>query len=165
MSSGEAYSEAFGADVVLEDLRASTLNQVMDAALDALAEARAIPMGGLPALRKALRAREAAGATAVGNGVAMPHARVVAVRRLVLAVIRVKTPGLPPAPDGIPIRIVFCFLSPLSAGGHDHLILLQRISRAAQNTDWIHGALSAEGPGAFSRHLKTGGGRRPSSGG
>ena len=157
-------SEAFGADVILADLPASTLYQVMDAAVAALAEARAVPVGGVPILRKALRAREAAGATAVGNGVAMPHARVAVVRRLVLAVIRVKAPGLPPAPDGKRIRIVFCFLSPLGAGGHDHLVLLQRISRAAQDPLWVEGALSAQGPGAFARHLKTGGGRRPDPG-
>ena len=157
MSSGEA----FGADVVLTDLEAKTLDQVMDAALGALSEARAIGAGGVPLLRKALRAREEAGATAVGNGVAMPHARVASVKRLVLAVIRVASPGLPEGPDGKRVRIVFCFLSPLAAGGHDHLVLLQRISRAAQDPAWVQGALEAQGPGGFAHHLKTGGGRRP----
>ena len=160
MSNGEA----FGADAVLTDLTASTLDQVMDAAVDALGEARAIPVGVVPLLRKALRAREAAGATAVGNGVAMPHARVAVVKRLVLAVIRVAAPGLPEGPDGKRVRIVFCFLSPLGAGGHDHLVLLQRISRAAQDPAWVQGALEAKGSAGFAHHLKTGGGRRPGPG-
>ena len=151
--------EAFGADAILTDLPARNLHQVMDGALDALAEARAIPPGGIAVLRKALRVREAAGATAVGNGVAMPHARVAAIRRLVLAVIRVKSPGLPAAPDGMPVRIVFCFLSPLNAGGHDHLVLLQRIARASQDPLWVKGALEAVGPAGFAHHLKTGGRR------
>ena len=89
----------------------------------------------------------------------MPHARVASIRRLVLAVIRVKAPGLPPAPDGKPVRIVFCFLSPLNAGGHDHLVLLQRIARASQDPLWVKGALEATGPGGFAHHLKTGGHR------
>ena len=159
MSSGEA----FGADAVLTDLAVKTLDQAMDAALDALGEARAISVGAVPLLRKALRAREAAGATAVGNGVAMPHARVAVVKRLVLAVIRVLPPGLPEGPDGKRVSIVFCFLSPLAAGGHDHLVLLQRIAKAARDPLWVQGALEAEDPGGFAHHLKTGG-RRPEPG-
>ncbi|GEM_PF-6305310 len=156
--------EAFGADVVLTDLEASGLDQAMDAALSALDQAHAIPTDAVPVLRKALRAREAAGATAVGNGVAMPHARVAEVHRLVLAVIRLQSPGLPAGPDGKRVRIIFCFLSPLGAGGHDHLILLQRIARAARDEAWVKGALEASGPGGFARHLKTGGGRPPGHG-
>lgn len=156
-----ASEDAFGADAVLADLEAATLDAVIQAMLKELEERSAVRAGDLPALREALLGRESAGTTAVGNGVAIPHARLEGVRRMLLAVARVRSPGLPPGPDGQPVRLVFCFLSPRDAPVDEHLILLQRISRAARDPAWVQACLTAPGAEGFAQRLKTGTGRKP----
>jgi PTS system nitrogen regulatory IIA component len=59
-----------------------------------------------------LRGRERLGATALGHGVAVPHGRSLAVRRLVAGFARPAS-GVPwDAPDGAPVRLVFLVLAP-----------------------------------------------------
>ena len=75
-------------------------------------------------------AREALGSTAVGDGIAIPHAR----RPIVLHVLRslvtlcfLKRPISYQAPDGKPVRILFSVISPTVTA---HVQLLARLSRA-----------------------------------
>ncbi|MEO8503240.1 MAG: PTS sugar transporter subunit IIA [Acidobacteriota bacterium] len=75
-----------------------------------------------------LVARERLGSTAIGGGVAIPHAKIVGLRAPLLAV------GLAPqgldydAPDGEPVRVLFLIASPAEAPA-EHLRLLAAISR------------------------------------
>lgn len=91
-----------------------------------VAQAGAVPSAA--ALAHALAERERLGSTAVGCGVAIPHAKLAGLSRPILAV------GLSPggvdfaAADGEPVRLMFLIASPPDAPG-EHLRLLAAISR------------------------------------
>lgn len=155
-----SQEHAFGVDAVLADVKASRLDQVQALLLAELEAQHAMRPEDRAGVEGALKDRERVGSTAIGNGVAIPHARVDAVKRMILSVARVAEPGLPAGPDGKPVRLVFCFLSPRSGSADDHLVLLQRISRAARDPAWVEGCLTAPGPEGFVQRLKAGSARR-----
>jgi nitrogen PTS system EIIA component len=75
-------------------------------------------------------AREALGSTAVGDGIAIPHARrpiVLDVPRSLVTLCFLKRPSAYQAPDGKPVRILFSVISPTVAA---HVQLLAALSRA-----------------------------------
>ncbi len=75
-------------------------------------------------------AREALGSTAVGDGVAIPHARppiVLHVPRSLVTLCFLKRPIAYKAPDGKPVRVLFSVISPTVSA---HVQLLARLSRA-----------------------------------
>lgn len=92
-------------------------------------------------LRAALE-REAHGTTAVGDGVAIPHARCSGVREPVLAVARLDRGVDWDAPDSQPVRLVFLIAVPEEAG-KQHLKILARIARALTTSGFREGLLSA----------------------
>jgi PTS system nitrogen regulatory IIA component len=80
----------------------------------ALAAACGVEAAGVEA---ALREREALGCTAIGNEVAVPHAKVPVVR--VAGVLALSEPGVAwGAPDGRPVRIVVALALPPRGGKH-----------------------------------------------
>lgn len=76
----------------------------------------------------ALWAREKLGTTAVGHGIAIPHARVEGVSTVCGAFVRLPTAIDFEAADGKPVDLVFMLLSPHDAGA-DHLHALAIVSR------------------------------------
>ena len=90
--------------------------------------------------------RERLGTTAVGGGIAIPHARLPGLERIVGAMARL-TPAVPlDAPDELPVDLVFVLLSPADAGA-DHLKALARVSRALRDRSLVaklHGAGSRD---------------------
>jgi PTS system nitrogen regulatory IIA component len=75
-------------------------------------------------------AREALGSTAVGDGIAIPHARrpiVLHVPRPLVTLCFLKRPTAYQAPDGKPVRILFSVISPTVTA---HVQLLARLSGA-----------------------------------
>lgn len=77
-----------------------------------------------------LSAREALGSTAVGDGIAIPHARnplVFAVDRPALALCFLEKPVDFGAADGAPVHTLFALVTPTV---RVHLLLLSKISRA-----------------------------------
>jgi PTS system nitrogen regulatory IIA component len=75
-------------------------------------------------------AREALGSTAVGDGIAIPHVRhpiVLHVSRCLATLCFLKRPVAYQAPDGKPVRVLFCLVSPTVA---DHVQILARLSHA-----------------------------------
>jgi PTS system nitrogen regulatory IIA component len=77
----------------------------------------------------ALMEREALGATGVGHGVAIPHARVEGLDRMRGVFVRVVPPIDFGAVDDEPVDLVFALLSP-PASGSEHLRALARVARA-----------------------------------
>ena len=74
-------------------------------------------------------AREAVGSTAVGDGIAIPHARrpiVLPVPRTLVTLSFLKQPIAYAAPDGKPVNILFSVISPTVAA---HVQLLARLAR------------------------------------
>jgi PTS system nitrogen regulatory IIA component len=80
---------------------------------------------GLDAARVAesLAARESLGSTALGQGVAFPHARIKGLRQPLAAFMRLREPLPFDAPDGNPVKELFVLLVPQQAT-EAHLQLL-----------------------------------------
>jgi PTS system nitrogen regulatory IIA component len=81
-------------------------------------------------LHRLFVAREALGSTAVGDGIAIPHARrpiVLHVPRSLVTLCFLKRPIAYQAPDGKPVRILFSVISPTVTA---HVQLLARLSGA-----------------------------------
>jgi nitrogen PTS system EIIA component len=76
----------------------------------------------------AILQRERLGSTALGNGIAVPHARLAGLDRVVGLFARLERPVEFDAPDGQPVDLVFLLLAPEGAGA-DHLTALARVSR------------------------------------
>lgn len=77
---------------------------------------------------EALRAREALGPTGVGNGVALPHARLTDLDKVVGAFILMEKPIDFDAVDRAPVDIAFALFAPEDAGV-EHLKALALVSR------------------------------------
>lgn len=70
-----------------------------------------------------LSRREKVGSTGLGEGIAIPHARVEELKRMQIAYLRLKTPLPYDAPDGRPVSDVLVLLVPKRAT-EEHLLML-----------------------------------------
>ena len=77
---------------------------------------------------ESLEGREKLGSTGVGQGVALPHARVKGLREPLAAFVRLRLPIPFDAPDGKPVSLVFILLVP----EHATEAHLQLLAEAAQ---------------------------------
>lgn len=82
----------------------------------------------------ALMERETLGSTAVGQGVALPHARLPGLDKVQGVFARYDKPIDFGAADRLPVDLVFVLLAPLDAGV-DHLKALALVSRTLRNAD------------------------------
>lgn len=82
---------------------------------------------------RALQERESLGPTAVGHGVALPHARVENVDSVKGVFVRVENPVDFGAADRKPVDLFFCLFAPHSAGV-EHLKALALISRTMRDS-------------------------------
>ncbi len=122
-------ADIIGPDQVLIDLRAG--NKL--AALKELAR-RAGAGTALTgdAIYAALIARENMGSTGVGQGIAVPHARVEGLKRPFALFARLERPIDFESIDGRPVDLVFLLLTPSEAGS-DHLAALACVSRRVRD--------------------------------
>lgn len=90
---------------------------------------------------KALLGRERLGSTGVGEGVAIPHAKILGLKTLTAAFGR-STVGVPfEAVDSQPVHLVFVLLVPENSAGA-HLKALARIARLLKNPTFREHLLS-----------------------
>lgn len=104
----------------------------------------------------ALQDREAAGSTGVGDGVALPHARVAPATGLHAVFVRLDAPVPFEALDEQPVDLIFAMLVPADAPGAEHIQAQARVARLlrrpslreqirkAQSADAIHALLVGE---------------------
>jgi len=78
---------------------------------------------------RALHRREQAGSTAIGEGLAIPHARVTGIDRPVTLFIRLKVPIRFDAPDGKPVSEILVMLVPLGGAPEAQLQLLRAVAQ------------------------------------
>ncbi len=83
---------------------------------------------------EALEYRESLGSTGVGDGVAIPHAKLPGLKQLVSGFCALNTPLPFDAIDGQGVRLFFVLLVPEDSGGM-HLKALARVSRLFRNVD------------------------------
>ncbi len=110
---------------VMANVRAANKKQ----ALQEIAR-RASEVTGEPerAIFDVLIERERLGTTGVGSGIAIPHGKLAALKRLYGVFARLETAIDFESIDGQPVDLVFLLLAPAGAGA-DHLKALARVSR------------------------------------
>ena len=79
--------------------------------------------------------REKLGSTSVGEGVAIPHARIPGLKKPVGALARLHNGVDFDSIDGRPCDLIFMLLAPMAAGA-DHLRALAQVSRAFRNAEF-----------------------------
>ncbi|BDW98394.1 PTS IIA-like nitrogen regulatory protein PtsN [Maricaulis maris] len=134
------------------DLGASSRKQ----ALQAMSELAASLTGqAARTVFDAVLQRERLGSTGVGQGVAIPHARLSGMNEVVGIFARLRTPVDFESIDGRPADLIFMLLAPENAGA-EHLKALARVSRllrredvrqrlrAAPNADAVYAVLAGE---------------------
>jgi len=80
----------------------------------------------------ALQERETLGPTGVGHGVALPHARIPGLDKVVGAFVRIEKPVEFDAVDRQPVDLVFALFAP-DGSGVDHLKALALVSRTMRD--------------------------------
>lgn len=111
-------------DIVI-DLDVSNKAELLDAIGQHMAQVHACNPDWVT---KSLARREMVGSTAVGQGVAIPHARVLDIDQIKVAYFRLKMPIDFEAPDGQPVSDIVVLLVPKKAA-QEHLSILADTSR------------------------------------
>ena len=97
---------------------------------------------------QALQEREALGPTGMGDGIAVPHARLPGLDHVIGYFARLEKPVDFSSVDGRPVDLVFMLLAPEDAGA-EHLRALARVSRTLRNPDVCRKLRSTEDAGAL----------------
>jgi PTS system nitrogen regulatory IIA component len=125
--------DLLAAENVLADFRASSKKQTIQALSRKLADS--LGLDPRTVFEKLLE-RERLGSTGVGKGVAIPHARIDGLDRIVGLFARLASPVEFDSVDDQPVDIVFMLLAPTDAGA-DHLKALARISRLLRDENTL----------------------------
>lgn len=104
--------------------------------------------------------RESSGTTAVGGGVAIPHAKSPAVKRTGLCAVTLREGVDWGSPDRQPVRIVF-MIAASEQGGDEHLSLLSRLVTLLMNKGLIQKLCEAKTSEEFLQILESYDGDRP----
>lgn len=127
-------SDLINASAIMPAVRTNSKKQL----LQLLAE-KAASITGIPEreIFDTILQRERLGSTGVGNGIAIPHGKLAAVRRITGVFARLETPVDFEALDDQPVDLVFLLLAPEGAGA-DHLKALSRIARVLRDGDVVN---------------------------
>ena len=127
-------TDALNEDVVRMDLEATTRDEAIRELVELLAEKGYIRQGDVDPLAEAVLRREHLGSTAIGRGVAIPHAKAPSAEQFVAALGR-SSKGIEFASvDGEPVHLVFLLASPPDSQ-RAHLKALAHISRLLAKQD------------------------------
>jgi len=99
-----------------------------------------------------IMAREQLASTAIGEGIAVPHALSDAMQSTVMAVLRLKTPIHYNAPDGKPVDLFFVMAGPKNDTAY-HLKLLSRLARLLHDPHFRERARTAPSADALLSQL------------
>ena len=118
-------------DAILATVKAGSKKQILQEIAT-----RARDAYGLDAREvvEGLLAREKLGSTAMGGGVAIPHARLPGLTSIVGLFARLEKPADFEAADGQGVDLVFVLLAPEESGA-DHLRALARVGRLLRDAD------------------------------
>jgi mannitol/fructose-specific phosphotransferase system IIA component (Ntr-type) len=112
----------------MKDTTIRTKAQGIAAILDRLVEAAALQEQQRDQILSELMKRETLGSTAIGGGVAIPHAKSSAVTKMVGAIAEFPSGLEFESIDGKPVYLVCLFVSPVDQPG-EHLRVLERVAR------------------------------------
>jgi len=117
----------FSAESVVVDLNVGTQKQLFQEMATRIIEARGLDVASRDIIAAAME-RERLGSTGVGNGVALPHARIEGIDHVMAGFARLSDPMDFDSIDGRPVDLVAFLLAPADAAGA-HLRALARVSR------------------------------------
>ena len=117
------------------DLAPQRRDEALRTLLDELVASQALPAALVDRALDAVLEREHLGSTAIGNGVAVPHARVDELERIGVAVGPCRAGVEFKALDGELVHEVFLVLAPPGAAA-DYLAVMQQITRLVQDEDF-----------------------------
>lgn len=120
--------------LVLTDLEGTDVHDVLHRLAEHIGRHPDVP--SVERIEEALETREQKHSTAMGGGLAVPHATLEGLERPILAVAVARDP-IPFGPEEVdPVRVFFVLLSP---PGHAraHIKLLARICRLARHGDFV----------------------------
>ena len=132
-------------DAVICDLKASSKKQLMQELAGLAAERSEIDRD---TIYTALVEREHLGATSVGDGVAIPHARLPNLEHVSGVFVRLAQPIDYDAADEQPVDLIFLLLAPEAANA-EHLRALAKISRLFRKSDLRASLRGADGGDAL----------------
>jgi len=138
-------------ELVLPDLAASAKTEALAELIEPLREL--FPELDLQKAHKVLLEREQLGTTGIGDGVAIPHGKLVELDRIILVVGRSRQGVRFDALDSKPCSIFFLVLAPEQAAGM-HLRILAHISRLLKDQDFRHSFLTSPGRDELYKLLK-----------
>ncbi len=145
--------ESIDKGAFLLDVRASSIADVCDAALDHCSHHNLVPEGLLPAIKKAVLKREKLESTAIGHAVSVPHGYVEGITEPLTVVIRLANPVDLDAPDDLPVQFVFLLLGPPDAPV-SHLEALARIARLMSDDDFRYDLSQAKSKQSLLKALR-----------
>jgi nitrogen PTS system EIIA component len=135
-------SDVLSPGAVVLDLKASSKRQVLRALAERVAQAHALEPG--PVL-EALLEREKLGTTGIGDRLAIPHAKLAGLERLVGVFARLQTPVSFDSLDDEPVDLVFLLLAPIDAAA-EHLKALARVARIFRDDELCEALRRAPNP-------------------
>ena len=140
-----ALADLLQQDAVVPALRVNSKKQL----LQELA-AKAAKLTGIPEreIFDVILQRERLGSTGVGNGIAIPHGKIVGVKHITGVFARLEAPVDFDALDDQPVDLVFLLLAPEGAGA-DHLKALSRIARVLRDQDLVAKLRATDSAGAI----------------
>ena len=121
-------AEFLSTNAIITDIKSAKKEDVIKELVDALVNASEIDKRYRNKLIEALMSRETLGSTAIGQGVAIPHAKCDCVQKLVASFGLSKKGVDFDSLDGEPAYIFFLLVAPQDSAG-PHLKALARISR------------------------------------
>lgn len=128
-------TDCFCAEAVVLDLQADSKRGALEAMVRYAIEAKVLPRTRRDQAIEALVEREDRGTTALGGGVAIPHAKIPGLQRVAGLLAR-SVDGIEyKAIDGEPVHVFVMLISPNSKAD-EHLATLRWISVAARDPDF-----------------------------
>ena len=124
-------ADLLGPDSVLPSVKAGSKKQLFQ---EICAKAREVHGLEQRPVVEGLMEREKLGSTAMGNGIAIPHARIDGLDEIVGFFARLDRPLDFEAADGLGVDLIFVLLVPESSGT-DHLRALAKVSRLLRDGD------------------------------
>lgn len=128
-------TDVFSVEAVMIDLVADTKQAALEAMVRQAIEAKVLPKTRRDQAVEALLEREQRGSTALGGGVAIPHAKIPGLQKIAGLVARSVEGVEYRAIDGEPVHVFVMLISPESKAD-EHLSTLRWISSAARDPDF-----------------------------
>lgn len=145
-------SEILSAEAVVSTLNATSKKRLLQEIAGVAEDVYGLPSADIFA---ALQARELLGPTGMGNGVAIPHARLSCIDEVKGIFIRLEHPVDYESVDRQPVDLVFALFAPEGAGAM-HLKSLARVSRTLRDQTICAKLRSAKDPNALFATLSAG---------